>query len=101
MHLGKWLAVLPAAKRSACVVPEVDSENVQYICLCKKKWIRQNPLWLWNPEETSPEIQKKGYQWPPKKDICLPKTLKKTILALSGVPIVESETSEGGKKYNF
>ena len=21
---------------------------------------RQNPLWLWNPEETSPEIQNRG-----------------------------------------
>ena len=28
------------------------------------KRIRQNPLWLWNPEETSPEIEKQGYQWP-------------------------------------
>ena len=28
--------------------------------------IRQNPLWLWNPEETSPEVQNKGYQWPHK-----------------------------------
>ena len=25
-----------------------------------KKQIRQNPLWLWNPEETSPEIHNRG-----------------------------------------
>ena len=27
-------------------------------------WIRQNPLWLWNPEETSPEIQNRGTSGP-------------------------------------
>ena len=26
--------------------------------------IRQNPLWLWNPEETSPEIQNRGTSGP-------------------------------------
>ena len=26
--------------------------------------IRQSPLWLWNPEETSPEIQNKGTSGP-------------------------------------
>ena len=28
-----------------------------YITFTSAMWIRQNPLWLWNPEETSPEIQ--------------------------------------------
>ena len=36
-----------------------------------KKWIRQNPLWLWNPDKMSP-IQ--GNQWPQKKDMCPLKT---------------------------
>ena len=31
-----------------------------------KKWIRQNPLWLWNPEEMSPEIQNRGTSGPQK-----------------------------------
>ena len=26
--------------------------------------IRQNPLWLWNPEETSPEVQNRGISGP-------------------------------------
>ena len=26
--------------------------------------IRQNPLWLWNPEETSPGIQNRGTNGP-------------------------------------
>ena len=55
MHLGKWPAMLPATKRSACVAPEVDLWECTFTSA--KKWIRQNPLWLWNPEETSPEIQ--------------------------------------------
>ena len=29
------------------------SGNVYHVCLCEVQ-IRQNPLWLWNPEETSP-----------------------------------------------
>ena len=48
--------------------------NVYYICLCKK-WIRQNPLWLWTPEQTSREIQNRGTSGP-KKNMCPPKTLK-------------------------
>ena len=35
MHVGKWLTALLAAKRSACVAPEVDLGNVHYIHLCK------------------------------------------------------------------
>ena len=31
------------------------SGNVYNVCLCKVR-IRQHPLWLWNPEETSPEL---------------------------------------------
>ena len=32
----------------------------------QKRRIRQNPLWLWNPEETSPEIQNRGTNGPKK-----------------------------------
>ena len=32
--------------------------------------IRQNPLLLWNPEETSPEIQNRGTSGP-QKDMCV------------------------------
>ena len=31
-----------------------------YITFASAMQIRQNPFWLWNPEETSPEIQKRG-----------------------------------------
>ena len=35
------------------------SENVYHLCL-RKVWIRQNQLWLWNPEEMSSEVQNRG-----------------------------------------
>ena len=31
-----------------------------YITFSSAMWIRQNPLWLWNPEETSLDIQNRG-----------------------------------------
>ena len=39
------------------------SGNVYYICLCQVR-IRQLPLWLWNPEETSPEVPNRGISGP-------------------------------------
>ena len=55
------------------------SGNIHYIRLNKNR-IRQNPLWLWNPEETSPEIQNRvpvapkiGHMY----CMCPPRTFKK------------------------
>ena len=39
--------------------------------------IRQNPLWLWNPEETSPEIQNRGTSGPKIGHVSDKKALKK------------------------
>ena len=39
------------------------SGNIYHIRLCKVP-IRQNPLWLWNPEETSPEVRNRGISGP-------------------------------------
>ena len=39
------------------------SGNVYHVCL-HKVWIRQNPPWLWNPEETSPEVWNRGISGP-------------------------------------
>ena len=39
------------------------SGNVYHVHL-SKVWIRQNPLWLWNPEEISPEVQNRGISGP-------------------------------------
>ena len=47
----------------AGVAPEVDlSTGISFPST--KKWIRQNPLWLWNSEEMSPEIQNMGTSGP-------------------------------------
>ena len=39
------------------------SGNIYHVCLRKVR-IRQNPLWLWNPEETSPEVRNRGISGP-------------------------------------
>ena len=39
------------------------SGNVYPVHL-RKVWIRQKPLFLWNPEETSPEVQTRGISGP-------------------------------------
>ena len=77
MHVGKWLTAIPAIKRSAGVAPEVDLRKCTLHLHLKNKQIRQNPLWLWNPEETSPEIQNSGTSGPKRGHKCPPKTLNK------------------------
>ena len=49
-------------KRFAGVAPEVDLGECTLPFASPQKQIRQNPLWLWNSEETSPEI--------PNRDAC-------------------------------
>ena len=50
-------------KRSATCSTRGGSQEM-YITFASAMWIRQNPLWLWNPEETSPEIQNRGTSGP-------------------------------------
>ena len=52
------------------------SGNVYHVCLCKVR-IRQNPLWLWNPEEMPPEVQNRGISDPTNGHISNKKFLKK------------------------
>ena len=40
------------------------SESWRMHNILPQKWIRQSPLWLWNPEETSSEIQNMGTSGP-------------------------------------
>ena len=37
-----------------------------YVMYTSAMWIRQSPFWLWNPEETSSEIQNRGTSGPKK-----------------------------------
>ena len=57
--------------------PEVDLGECTLHFPLQKMRIRQNPLWLSNPEEMSPEIQNRGTSGLSNKDMCPPKTLKK------------------------
>ena len=58
-------------KMSAGVTPEV---NLRILLWIGDKSCKQGvPPWLWNPRQTSPEVQ---YQWPHKKDWFLPKFKK-------------------------
>ena len=50
-------------KRSATCSTSGGSQGM-CITFASTVQIRQNPLWLWNQEETSPEIQKRGTSGP-------------------------------------
>ena len=52
------------------------SGNVYYVYLRQVR-IRQNPLWLWNPEETSPEVQNRGISGPTNGHVSNKKIKKK------------------------
>ena len=51
-------------KRLATCTTRGGSQEEMYITFASTMWIRQNPLWIWNPEETSPEIQNRGTSGP-------------------------------------
>ena len=74
----KSLAYMLTTKRSAGVTPEV---NLREHMTLHQVWIRL-PLWLWNPEEMSPEVQNRGITGPTKRTYVL-QHFKKT-LHLSG-----------------
>ena len=55
MHARKWLTAMLAVKRLVGVAPEMDLRECT-LHSPLQKWLEQNPLWIWDPEETSPEI---------------------------------------------
>ena len=77
-HVGKSLNVMLAVKRSVVVAPEVDLGECTSHSPPQKMWIRQNPFWLWNPEETSPEIRNRGTSGPTKGHVSA-KNVKKSF----------------------
>ena len=59
---GRWLAAILAIIhwQRCCTIGESQGTYVMYTSAkCES---RQNPLWLWNPEETSPEVQNRGFR---------------------------------------
>ena len=73
IHVGKSPAVMLAVKRLA----EVNLGECTLLLALQNKQIRQNPLWLEKPEETSPEIQNRGISGPRIESMCPPKTFFK------------------------
>ena len=71
---GEVTGCIAGCQESVGVAPEVDLGGMYITFASAKKQIRQNPLWLWNPNEEVTRNSKQGYQWPPKKDMCLSKT---------------------------
>ena len=70
------LTAMLATKRSAAVAPEVNlREHLTQKYLCQVQL--RLPLWLWNPEETSPKVQNSSISSPIKKTYVLQKHLKK------------------------
>ena len=97
MHVGKW----PAAKRSACVAPEVDLRECTLHSPPPKNEIRQDPLWLWNPEEMSPEIQNRGTSGPQKRHVSAKKFFKKMKEELTSNPHLKDQMKWNWNYFNI
>ena len=69
-----WSAAMLAAKRSAHVTPEVNLRNSLHAC---ESMQARDPPWLWNPGETSPEVQNRGISGQTKRTHVLQKLLYK------------------------
>ena len=76
MHVGTPAVAMMAAKTSASVAPDINLRNP----LCVGKEACKQGI---HPGQTSPEVQKQGYQWRHKKDLCPPKIFFKKKNKLS------------------
>ena len=71
----KGLATMLTSIQSAGVTPEVNLRNLLWTGEEVHK--RGNPPWLWNPGQTSPEVQNRGISGPTKRTYVLQKFKKK------------------------
>ena len=55
-------------------------ESREFIARKRQSTQARDPLWLWNPRETSPEVQNRGISGPSKRTHVLQKMYKKTVL---------------------
>ena len=67
-------AMLPSIQ-SAGVTPEVNLRSL--LCTGEEAHKRGNPHWLWNPEQTSPEVENRGITGPTKRTYVLQFFFKK------------------------
>ena len=73
-------AAMLATKRLVGVTPEV---NFRECLTCMPLPSANNALWLWNPEEISPEVQNRDISCPTKRTYVHEKISKKRILIIS------------------
>ena len=65
----------PLLVEKAGVTPEVNLRNP--LCTGEEARKQGNPPWLWNPGQTSPEVQNRGISGPTKRTCTLEKLKKK------------------------
>ena len=70
----KGLAAMLTSIQSASVAPEVNLRNPLCAGQEARKW--GNPPWLWNPGQTSPQVQNRGISGP-RKGLMSSKNFKK------------------------
>ena len=76
----KGLAAMLTSVQSAGVTPEVNLRNS--LCAGEEACKRGNPPWLWNPGQTSPEVQNRGISGPTKRTYVLQKLKKKISFSI-------------------
>ena len=72
----EWLSCHAGHPKRSCITPEMVIYNIYSFTKCKQNY----PLWLWNQQERSPEVQNKGISGPTKRTY--PPKLKKILLVI-------------------
>ena len=80
MSASTWIkkdSAMLTSIQSAGVTPEVNLRITKV-----RKHTKRDPPWLWNPVQTSPEVQNRGISGPHKKELCPPKILIKKVFMI-------------------
>ena len=70
----KGSAAMLTSRQSSGVEPVVNLKITQ-----ARKYAKRDPSWLWNPGQTSLEVQTRGISGPTKRTCVLQKTLRKKV----------------------
>ena len=73
--------------QSAGVAPKVNLK-ITHVRKCGR-----DPPWLWNPGQTSPEVQNRGISGPAKRALCPPKHVKKERNIIEWRQFIDSRTN--------
>ena len=87
----------PLLVEKAGVAPEVNLRNP--LCAGEEACKWGNPPWLWNPGQTSPEVQNRGISGPTKRTCVLQKIFKKKKPSCLNIPCKLQKICFGKKTY--